>query len=244
MRILVISDIHANLTALETVLEAAGNVDGVWCLGDLIGYGPDINEVVERIRALPNLICMAGNHDVAISDPDFPIEMFNPHARRSVQMQREILSESARDFLRSLPKAAQIIDGVTLAHGSPRDSIWEYILTPSNASQNFAQMSTPCAFVGHTHVALGFEALDEDRIRLQPCLPERVITMAERRLILNPGSVGQPRDEDPRAAYAIYDPEAQTWTPYRITYDVAAVQERMRRLKLPKRHIKRLQHGW
>ena len=141
MRALVISDIHANLTALEAVLADAGTIDEIWCLGDVIGYGPDPNEVVERLRSLPNLSCMLGNHDVAVLG-QMNLAVFNNDARKSLLWQQKTVSPANLEYLRSLPKDTQVIGDVSLAHGSPRDPVWEYVLNTLVARLNFDAFET------------------------------------------------------------------------------------------------------
>jgi diadenosine tetraphosphatase ApaH/serine/threonine PP2A family protein phosphatase len=243
MRVLVISDIHANYTALQAVLKDAGQVDETWCLGDLVGYGPDPNAVVEEMRDIPNLTCMLGNHDVALIGR-MPFETFNGDARRSLIHHEKVLNADNMDYLRSLPSDTKVHNDVTLAHGSPRDPLWEYILNTLSARLNFDSFSTPWCFVGHSHIQCLF-ALDEQnsRVTLDQTKPDKTIGLRPR-LILNPGSVGQPRDRDPRAAYAIYETEAHTWTPRRVMYNIAEVQERIRSAGLPEKHASRLAEGW
>lgn len=243
MRILVLSDIHANYTALEAVLEDAGPTDEVWCLGDLVGYGPDPNICVERIRELPMLTCLLGNHDVAAIGK-MPFDAFNGDARRSLVWQERELASSNADFLRSLPENPKVRGEVTMTHGSPRDPLWEYIINTLSARLNFDYFDTNWCFVGHSHIQSMF-VLDEarDLIRLEaPRLGEPMPLNG--RAILNPGSVGQPRDRDPRAAYAIFDPEARTWEARRVEYNIAEVQERIRQANLPEKHAVRLAEGW
>ena len=243
MRVLVISDIHANYTALETVLKDAGRVDETWCLGDLVGYGPDPNAVVEEMREIPNLTCMLGNHDVAVIGK-MPIETFNGYARRALFYHAQVLSASNMDFSRSLSSNAKICGDATLAHGSPREPLWEYILNSVSARVNFDHFTTPWCFVGHSHIQCLF-ALDEkaDNVTLDKTIPDKTVSLHPR-LTLNPGSVGQPRDRDPRAAYAIYETELHTWTPHRVKYNIAEVQERIRSSGLPEKHAARLADGW
>ncbi len=244
MKILVISDIHANLSALQAVLQAAGTVDAVWCLGDLVGYGPDPNEVVETVRGLPGLVCVAGNHDVAIADLEMDIRAFNAQAQASVRWQRANLSEENRRYLYNLPRQPQMIEQVTLAHGSPRDHLWEYILNPRTARANFRHMQTPWAFIGHSHLQIGFEWQHQRRAHPVALMPGVPLSLRERSFILNPGSVGQPRDEDPRAAFALFYPQEQTWVPQRVAYDVQTTHDRILEAGLPARHAERLLHGW
>lgn len=243
MRILVISDLHANLTALEAVLADAGAVDATWCLGDVVGYGPDPNEVVERVRAIPNLTCVLGNHDVAVLG-QMDDAVFNTEARRSLLWQKKQLSDGNKGYLENLPQNSLVMDTVTLAHGSPRDPVWEYILNTLVARLNFQRFETPYCFVGHSHIQCMFQLnTEKDRVSLEAPKVDEVLTLTPR-AILNSGSVGQPRDRDPRAAYAIFDPEAGTWEPRRVSYDIEAVQERIRAAKLPDKHAVRLAEGW
>ena len=243
MRVLIISDIHANYTALEAVLKDAGKVDETWCLGDLVGYGPDPNAVVEEVRDIPNLTCILGNHDMAAIGK-MPLEAFNGDARRSLEYHAKVISASNMDFMRSLSANIKICGDATLAHGSPRDPLWEYILNALSARINFDHFETPWCFVGHSHIQCIF-ALNEknDRVTLDQTKPDKVIALHPKQ-ILNPGSVGQPRDRDPRAAYAIYDTDARTWTPRRAAYNIPEVQERIRAAGLPEKHAVRIAEGW
>ncbi len=243
MKILVISDIHANLSALDAVLSDAGSFDAVWFLGDLVGYGPDPNECIALVRELPNLVCLKGNHDAAALD-EIDIDAFNSEARESVLWTRLSLTEDSLDFLKQ-QEAKRVIANVTLAHGSPRSPIWEYLLDTDTAAANFEHFETPFCFVGHTHVPVVFEEPGELSFTAGLMIPAPNTTIQLRpRSIINPGSVGQPRDRDPRAAYALFDPEALTLEYRRVAYDIASVQERMRAAQLPRRHIQRLAAGW
>lgn len=243
MRILVISDVHANYTALEAVLEDAGTVDETWCLGDLVGYGPDPNAVMELIREIPNLTCILGNHDVAVIGR-IPFEAFNGDARRTLVYHERVLTADNMDYLRSLPSNLKVREGVSLVHGSPRDSVWEYILNTLSARLNFDHFTTRWCFVGHSHIQCMFQ-LDEstDRVNLKQAKVGESVKL-QQRLIANPGSVGQPRDRDPRAAYAIYDSTDQSWEPRRVTYNIPEVQQRIREAGLPEKHAVRIAEGW
>jgi predicted phosphodiesterase len=243
MRILVISDVHANYQALEAVFTDAGTVDATWCLGDMVGYGPEPNLCVDMIRERPNLTCLLGNHDVALLG-GMSIAAFNTDARSSLQYQERVISADNMDFLRSLPDGAQERGEVTMAHGSPRDPTWEYILNTLSARLNFDYFKTPYCFVGHSHLQCAFQLNQErDRISMVTLRHGDVFPMKPR-AIFNPGSAGQPRDRDPRSAYAIFDPEALTWEPRRVEYDIPAVQARIRELNLPEKHAIRLAEGW
>jgi predicted phosphodiesterase len=243
MRVLVISDIHANLTALEAVLADAGEVDQIWCLGDVVGYGPDPNEVVERLQSMPTLSIILGNHDVAVlGQMDYAV--FNTEARKSLLWQKKNVTPANLIYLESLPQDTLVRENVTLAHGSPRDPVWEYILNTLVARLNFEAFTTPYCFVGHSHIQCMF-SLDVPRDRVALDVPRPGVTLKlNPRAILNPGSVGQPRDRDPRSSYAIYNPQAETWEPRRVEYDVEAVQKRIRAAGLPEKHALRLAEGW
>jgi len=173
-----------------------------------------------------------------------PLETFNGDARRALIYHEKVLTASNMDYMRSLSLSKTVCGEATLAHGSPRDPIWEYILNTLTARVNFGHFETPWCFVGHSHVQCMF-ALDEktDRVTLEQTKADTTI-MLRSKLILNPGSVGQPRDRDPRAAYAIYDTQARTWTPRRVEYNIAEVQQRIREVGLPEKHAVRIGEGW
>jgi len=240
MRILVLSDIHANLTALESVIADAGEFDAAWCLGDIVGYGPDPNECLDVVRALPGLVCVLGNHDAAMIG-EIDSEAFNPEARVSIEWTKETVTEENMAFMVDLPKHIAV-DRVTIVHGSPRAPTFEYLLHPYTATLNFAYFETDFSFFGHTHIPTIF--------RLRNGYADLAVLEApaefalEPRLMINPGSVGQPRDRDPRAAYAIYDTTGNRWEYRRVEYDIAAVQDRMKAVGLPLKHIQRLAEGW
>jgi predicted phosphodiesterase len=242
MRCLVISDIHANLTAFRTVLDDASDYDFVWCLGDVVGYGPDPNECVELLRRLPHL-CLAGNHDwAALGRLD--IRTFNADARRVVGWTQEQLTPENFEYLEALPTTF-VLGEYTLAHGSPREPVWEYILDPLIAALNFPHFETPYCLVGHTHMPIIFRQVSErgDCEALLPDYsgPQRLDGV---RQIINPGSVGQPRDSIPEAAYSLLDADSGLWEYRRVQYDIAEVQARMRERNMPERLITRLEHGW
>lgn len=242
MRNLIISDIHANVTALEAVLNEAERWDEVWCLGDLVGYGPDPNECIERIRGLPNLKCILGNHDAAVIGK-LDQAAFNEEAKQAIEWTRNTLTDESLAFLKDLPSTF-VFQQVTLAHGSPRHPIWEYLLDAHTATRNFQSFKTDYCFVGHTHLPVIFY-FNQGARNASLIIPEPDHTIAlAPRSIINPGSVGQPRDRDPRAAYAIFNPEEMTWKLQRVAYDIIAVQGRMKREKLPEKHIQRLSLGW
>ncbi len=242
MSILVISDIHANLAALQAVLEAAGKVDAVWCLGDLVGYGPNPNECIELIQEQPNLVCLLGNHDAACMG-NLNVATFNREARLAVEWTQTILTQESINFLLERPET-EVIGEVTLVHGSPREPIYEYVLDVRSASDNYDYFGTDFCFIGHSHLPLMFyQNADENKVTLAFPQHNQPLQL-KARTIVNPGSVGQPRDRDRRAAFALFDPEDSTWLLRRAEYDIQTTQEDMRTANLPKRHIERLNGGW
>ena len=242
-KILIISDVHSNIIALEAVLADAGSIDETWCLGDVVGYGPNPNECINRIRELPNLTCLMGNHDLAAIGT-LGLETFNTDARRSLIWQKENLSTESLEFLRDRPNELQVRGQVSLVHGSPRDPVWEYILNSIVAFNNLEHFQTQWCFVGHSHFQVGFHYIvDENEVIIEKSIPGSMVHLTER-AILNPGSVGQPRDHDPRAAYAIFDPELRTWLPKRVDYDILEIQSRILTAGLPAKHAERLKEGW
>jgi diadenosine tetraphosphatase ApaH/serine/threonine PP2A family protein phosphatase len=241
MHYAILADIHSNLTAFEAVLSDAdkrGGFDKVWCLGDVVGYGPDPHECIERLRQFEP-VCIAGNHDwAAIGKMD--TSEFNPVAALAAHWTAEQLTDADRDYLQNLPLTLHE-NGFTLAHGSPREPIWEYLLSTEAAKDNFAYFETAYCLVGHSHIPLIFELVDDEAVYRE--FAETNLDLEERRMIINPGGVGQPRDGDPRASYAIYDSEAQTVHHYRVEYDIPATQKRMAEGGLPAPLILRLSFG-
>ncbi len=241
MKYAIIADIHSNLMALETVLadiETKGGVDEIWCLGDIVGYGPEPHRCIEIIQSRCSA-CVAGNHDwAAIGKMD--TSYFNPEAAEAAEWTSRQLKLEDIHFLESLPLTLEKGD-FTLAHGSPRDPIWEYILSVPEAEENLKYFKTLYCLIGHSHIPILFECGE-------PCSaymisPETKLNLGKKRLIINPGSVGQPRDGDPLAAYAIYDSGAGTINFYRIPYDILTTQQRMQDAGLPEWLIHRLAHG-
>ncbi len=241
MRYVVISDIHSNYPALQTVLTYAQPFDAILCLGDLVGYGPSPNECVERIQDFPHT-AIVGNHDWgAIGRADLLV--FNNDARQALYWTQHELHPENRNFLSDLPLTMRM-EEILLAHGSPREPIWEYVVDVRTATANFKEYDFETALVGHTHLPVIFEwveSVQQTRILLPDW--DAPINLDSRRLILNPGSVGQPRDGDPRSSYAILDTDEKTWEFRRVPYAVEITQERMRARGLPQRLIERLELG-
>jgi predicted phosphodiesterase len=242
MRILIVSDIHSNIVALETVLAVAGSYDQLWNLGDTIGYGPRPNECVAAVEHASVLI--AGNHDLA-SLGKVNLNDFNPDARTANIWNGEQLTHENRKLLEALPPRCDIDERFLAVHASPREPIWEYLLTLEQARDNFKLFDTQACLIGHSHVPLIFwlhpdgqvdgpaVAADGQTLELQP----------DTRYFFNPGSVGQPRNQDPRAAYAILDTDAGAITFHRIEYDFVQTQRQMTDAQLPLALIRRLEYG-
>ena len=241
MRVAVISDIHANLHALEAVLTAidADPVDELWCLGDLVGYGPKPNECCAIVQARA-AVCLCGNHDLAVRGTIDLFE-FSGDAGTAAAWTREVLADEARAFLDVLQPAGRT-HGVALFHGSARDPVWEYVLSDEAAATTFMLTEEPLVLVGHSHAALQI-ALHDTTLEggLAPNGTELELSTA--RWLLNPGSVGQPRDGDPRAAYLLLDLDAQRARFRRVAYDVELTQSEMREAELPEALIERLALG-
>lgn len=242
MRILIISDVHANLVALETVVNDAGRVDDIWSVGDIVGYGPRPRECVELVRVLAPNVSVIGNHDWACIGR-LSLDEFNPAARFASYWTTMQLAAEHLQYLESLPNR-MIDQDWTVVHGSPRHPIWEYVYNARVAAQNFPLIDTRLCFIGHTHVQL-FIWEDEAMANIAPHRPSDgdVLDVSSGKVIINPGSVGQPRDGDPRAGYAIYDPDANTVTFRRVAYDVGATQAQMRDAGLPESLVQRLAVG-
>mgnify|MGYP000885577424 FL=1 len=240
MRILVFSDIHSNLTALEAVLAAAGNVDAYWCLGDLVGYGPDPNECIALVRELPNLMCVRGNHDAATLG-EVDQNTFNHEASLAITWTKRNLNAESQEFLLSLPERL-VIDDITLVHGSPRNPVWDYIMDAMTAERMFQFFDTRICLVGHTHVPAIWKETESESPKGLVLDYQKVKILTKS--ILNPGSVGQPRDHDPRAAFAIFDPQESLWELRRVPYKIPEVQARIKKSGLPWRHALRLSEGW
>lgn len=243
MKVIVLSDIHANITAFDAVLADAGEFDAVWSLGDIVGYGPDPNECVERIRQLPNLISLSGNHDQAVLNR-IELADFNDEARFAVVWTSSVLKKENYAFLAAQPDLQSMIDyDFTLAHASPRHHTWEYILDTQTAKANFQYFITSYCLVGHTHLPILFRQLVINHVQMETPKSNQWIQL-NGRVIINPGSVGQPRDHNPLASYIILDALERKIQFRRVAYDIASVQKRMFRVGLPERHILRLSNGF
>jgi predicted phosphodiesterase len=242
MRYAIIADIHSNLAALQAVFEEIrikGGVDEIWCLGDIIGYGPDPRQCIELVKKYCT-VCIAGNHDLAAIGK-IDLALFNPAAADACRWTMEQLNPVDVHYLGDLPMKAEKGDFL-LVHGSPADPALEYIISASIAEKNFAYFTNRYCLAGHSHIPAAFK---EDGSTCQAIhLTFGVgLVMHTHRMIVNPGSVGQPRDGDPRASYAIYDSEGMILRLNRVEYNIRATQDKMMQAHLPIQLITRLEQG-
>jgi predicted phosphodiesterase len=242
VRIAVLSDIHGNLHALEAVLRSVDEdaPDVVWCLGDTVGYGPRPNECCSIVADRADL-CLIGNHDLGVVGR-LDLEEFSYDAAASARWTAEVLEERPRKFLESLEPSARR-DEIALFHASARDPVWEYVLTPITALASFSSTDARLILVGHSHIALAFGLADWTLETLIATEETDLDVSGESRWILNPGSVGQPRNGDPRACYLLLDLDAQRANYRRVEYPVARTQAEIREAGLPEPLADRLGHG-
>lgn len=238
MRVGLLSDIHANLVALEAVLADLGAVDALWVTGDTVGYGPDPSETLALLRERGALL-VQGNHDLGVATGQ-GLDLFHERASIAARMHGKWLAAEERDLLASLPQVATV-DRFTLCHGSLRDPLWEYVTTASAAAATIERAQTPFTCCGHTHVPALYVA-DGGRTRAMRPATETAYPL-DPRCLLNPGSVGQPRDGDPRASYAVLDTAAGTAIFFRESYRVDETQRRIRARGLPEMFAERLAFG-
>jgi predicted phosphodiesterase len=239
VRVAVVSDIHGNLHALHAVLEsiAGDSPDEIWCLGDLVGYGPRPNRCCALVAERAD-VCLIGNHDLAVLGR-LDLAAFAPDAAASARWTAEVLEPDARAYLESLAPSG-VRQDVGLYHASPRDPVWEYVLVPGVALASLQATKEDLILVGHSHVALRFGS-EERFLALAPGGSE--VDLARERWLLNPGSVGQPRDGDPHAAWLALDLAERSATYHRVQYPVERTQEEIRERGLPEQLAARLEHG-
>jgi predicted phosphodiesterase len=249
MRLAIISDIHANLPALEAVLGAVAQsgVDEMWCLGDVVGYGAEPDQCASLV-AERCALCLVGNHDLAVLD-ELDISTFSPAAAAAVRWTREVADPQTLEFLSGLDPADTTHD-VALYHASPRDPVWEYVLWPDQAAECIRVQESRVSLIGHSHVALFF-TLDEREEDRDPRAAARgaqagagtSLELGEGRWLINPGSVGQPRDGDPRAAWLELDLDAWTATYHRVPYEIDRAADAIFATDLPEHLARRLYVG-
>ena len=242
MRSLIVGDIHANLSAFQAVLadaEERGGFDQVWCLGDTVGYGPDPSSCIQLLCRYP-LLAVAGNHDHAATGKMSVDEFNGPAAKAAIWTAQQLTTED-RAFLSELPLVVASGD-FTLVHGSLREPIWEYLLNGEAALATFALLSTRFCLVSHSHIP--FICQENQGIpEFVEFTEDQRFPLGDERWVLNPGSVGQPRDRDPRPSYALYDSSPGVISRHRVSYNIGETQERMRQFQLPERLIERLNYG-
>ena len=242
MRFLIVSDIHSNLEALQSVIKDARNSQGfdqIWHLGDVVGYGPDPEACIDLLREYDH-VGVAGNHDWAVLGK-IDVETFNTHAATAARWTMGRLKDDHVDYLNGLPLQFQA-DDFTAVHASPRDPTREYVISKAVAAANFDYFHTERCLVGHSHVPFlcKFEGLEPEFFALPTDTP---VPLGAERYIINPGSVGQPRDGLATASYCIYDSEADAITHRRVGYDIAATQQKMRQSGMSSYLIDRLAEG-
>ena len=245
MRVAAITDIHANLPALEAVLAAieAAGVEEIWCLGDVVGYGvePDACAALVRERCA---VCLVGNHDLAVLG-GLDIASFSEAAAVAVEWTRENVAESTLEFLRELEPSGERA-GIGLFHASPRDPVWEYVLSGEQAEAGMDANPQRIGLIGHSHVALFFsrpDGGDESEPRGAEASDGALLDLGQGEWLVNPGSVGQPRDGDPRAAWLELDTEALTARFHRVPYEVERAAKPIVAAGLPSRLADRLYTG-
>ncbi len=238
----VISDIHANLEALQAALDRLQGAEGFICLGDLVGYGPNPNECVEIIRRLPNLLCIVGNHDLAAIGK-YDVSWFNPYAREAIEWTAEQLYPEHKEYLGSLP-FRQELPPFTLVHGALPEPM-DYVLGPREALGTLRQLTTPACLIGHTHVAEYYrQSVGEEAVEGFSLLSGGEIELEKGfRYLINCGSVGQPRDGNPQACCGLWDDGTKIFTLYRVRYPIVETQRKMTDALLPKYLIQRLAMG-
>ena len=242
MRVAIATDIHGNRHAFEAVIDAAerDGAEELWCLGDLVGYGGDPDASVELARRHCS-VCLAGNHDLAVVDV-LSLEEFSRGAALAATWTRDVITPETREFLLSL-KPEGSAQGVGLFHASPRDPIWEYVLSGLTAELCFDVTDFRVSLIGHSHVALSFDRQEGSPASGTTRKEGTELDIAEGRWLINPGSTGQPRDGDPRAAWLLLDTDRWTATYRRAEYDIAGAQAAIRAANLPDSLAERLQHG-
>lgn len=240
-RVAVFGDVHGNLPALDAVLKHAGDCDAWWCAGDVVGYGPFPNECVRSVEEL-GARAVTGNHDLG-SIGKMDLEEFNAIARVACRWTGGVLDDSPREYLESLPATLSVSEAMVV-HASPRDPVWEYVLTGETALSNFRAFSERICFIGHSHAPEFFTLDGEGKVDVAlPTEGEEIRLEGENRYIFNVGSVGQPRDGDPRACYTVWRPGEGTVTYHRVEYPIEDVQRAILEAGLPEFLAVRLSLG-
>jgi predicted phosphodiesterase len=242
MRVAIVSDVHGNRHAFEAVLDAVedAGAEELWCLGDLVGYGAEPDACIELARRHA-AVCLAGNHDLAVRG-DLPFDQFTRGAELAARWTVEVIGEQSLDYLAALePQRLDEVAG--LYHASPRDPVWEYVLSPLQAELCLDVLAHRVACIGHSHVALYYSRREGVPASGDTCGAGTVLDVGAGEWLLNPGSVGQPRDGDPRAAWLMLDTAAWTASFHRTPYDVSGAAAAIRAARLPDSLAERLPHG-
>ena len=242
MRVAIVSDVHANRHAFEAVLDAVedAGVEELWCLGDLVGYGAEPDACVQLARDHA-AVCLAGNHDLAACGR-LPLHQFVRGAELSIEWTREVIAREHVEWMATL-EPQKLDEAVGLYHALPRDPVWEYVLSPLGAELNLDRLEHRIACIGHSHMALQYSRADGAIASGGTCKEGTELELSQRTWLLNPGSVGQPRDGDPRAAWLLLDTGAWTASFRRTAYDIGGAAAAIRAARLPDSLAERLSHG-
>lgn len=242
MKVAVVSDIHSNRQAFEAVLEAVADSEAteLWCLGDIVGYGADPDACVELVRRHV-AVCLAGNHDIAVVG-ELPLDEFTRGASLAAQWTREVIAPANLTFLSELQPQGEE-DQIGLYHASPRDPVWEYVLSALLAELCLDAQAHRVCLIGHSHVASSFVRYEGEPATGEPRRADTELDISSGEWLLNPGSVGQPRDGDPRAAWLLLDLDGQAASYRRTPYDVAGAAAAIRSARLPDSLAERLEYG-
>jgi predicted phosphodiesterase len=242
MRVAIVSDIHGNRQAFEAVLDAieASECQEMWCLGDLVGYGAEPDACVELARRYA-AVCLAGNHDLGVRGA-LPLEEFSRGAALAARWTQNVIVPETRQYLDKL-EPSYLDEHVGMFHASPRDPVWEYVLSPLQAELCLDVQSHRVCLIGHSHVALSFSRANGESASGQTRGPEEELNLADGEWLINPGSVGQPRDGDPRAAWLELDLDAWEAVYRRTGYDIAGAAAAIRAARLPDSLAERLAYG-
>jgi predicted phosphodiesterase len=242
MRVAIVSDIHGNRHAFEAVLDAIGlsDCEELWCLGDLVGYGADPDACVTLARTHA-AICLAGNHDLGVRGT-LPLEQFSRGAALAARWTQETITDATREYLNSL-EPSNLEERIGLYHASPRDPVWEYVLSPLQAELCLDAQEQRASLIGHSHVALSFSRFPGAAATGQTRAADEDLDLATGEWLVNPGSVGQPRDGDPRAAWLELDLDRWQAVYRRTEYDIAGAAASIRAARLPDSLAERLLYG-
>lgn len=239
----IIADVHSNAEALQSVLGNLGDVDEIWCLGDIVGYGPEPDRCIDMIISRRHT-CVVGNHDLCVLKT-IDSSSFSREASTACFWTRDHLDEKYLSYLREMPTMAEPVPGVLLVHGSPREDVFEYVLSSWQAGEILSETDKSIIFVGHSHVPLVFMKAAESPVEFVSLIDGQVLELERDgiKYLINPGSVGQPRDGNPRASYMVFDTERYLLEYHRIAYPVEITQERMELAGLPVSLADRLARG-